>query len=1258
MSDKNYLNKSSQYVQSLVDFVLDTKPYHSKLTEIVEEYQFFENMSVKVEEQTLLKTKISPTWTYNYFSGANPLFRTMPAQRVVSPTFRRESHLVGTDENTDLKQVPYAYSKKAFDGVGVNAVYVRRAGGHVEPLTESVDYFQSHGSFQFQIKQTLNAMGELDPLWSETRDDGVVAAAIAQTQANALDSANPGSAISVLRGLLNNIQEQTTLARGDKNVQAELDALFKIINGPKPTLPRSYEVLLTALDANKKILVNTANLKRDFTRLSSPLFFNMFTDMGVRQSGLPGQKIVIAANAPLETWDIIKVNPIAHDRPIFSSTAYGFVVDRDGKVGQITLLDQTLPDTDIILTARTGGTTFDLTSSNDPSHVGVAQVGVPFNDGRVAFTIKGGEISSFQQGDTFYIPVKNIPALADELDLGYGYDLDPYSDDATVTPETFGYDGRFTDFDFSQLNITVSQAAIDGRRWRIRAKVPPNATPFAERTLSSVNGAAPGAGVSLSLFYTTVFAVEWSDDDFHTINYVQDLVEGGTFNGHGVKFTLASAGKPYVAASSLDSGPRVEGGDVFSFVIRNPWPVITELPVGLNATRLPRLIMHSDGFYAAPAAKWTLTFTTPTQYILTTEQADGFATSVEGTPLTVNIPTVGAEDREGLSFRGFGVHYTIVQGTGLRAGDKFTFQTYERKPSFMVHGSVSGFRGTAAYGELFNNGLIQFTIEKPTALTYVGDEPVEIPGFTYELREDCPSLTYTFTPSQSGYLVTRSDIGVTGLVEGGTFQDRYLRANIGSATGPFKLDVNASELAFWNAQDVVFLNSQTAARLPKVGDYVVIEKTEDGTFGIALTPNQRSVAGLAPITIDQRFIDINTNQPIQLSSTSPETTILQGWLPLLVEKHDSATSIAEFSDPTTMHKVRSAATNEVIGQLRQLDPTNLNEPIAFEWDTDFFLKYLPLNAEANIVTNGTGWNEQVKVNISESVKFLIGGGALTEDWMFGDRANVNFLEDTLFKVKTNLVGNMKVNIQDGPFAKFMPGYANMPYEGELNGQGSYDLGVPLTSHFHEAQALLDIERTTEEEERLHDLLGLLGNFLNEDLASTTLDQFLANIAIADELVSQDLSTDDFGYPLRGLGIDINTTEDTKAKAGIKEALTFIAVDKANLHDTNGYDLGLLDSQDDIIAISYSGSLPPIASPIPAGATFESYDTPLSVAAPARVFEVSFNATPEQLATMSPRFLIWLPDQPTAVQVPVVERISPSLFRFSIPRASRAKIAVG
>jgi hypothetical protein len=477
----NTLSKSSKYVQSLVDFIKDTKPYHSKLTEIVEEYQFFDNMNVHFDERLLIKTKISANWVYNYFSGANPLFRTMPAQRMVMPAYLRAAFTAGSDENTDLALVPHAFSKKTFDGMGVNAAFVRR-GTFTEPMTESVDWFESHGSYQFQIKQTHDAGGAINPLYTATMDDGTIAEAVAITRQNALDLANPNSAVNQIRVQIDAVQAATNLVvPHNADVQAALDVIYGYLD--TPDLPPSYEDLIAFLT----VVVGTPQqimaqsqidaLASTLDSLSPPLYFNDFvgvenTESNLRMSGalfyrtatndylrvsnitadatlsceewsltvtdedqqkyavtgstsgfigfffagspfstdrlsfttarttVPGtdpleftvaplgtvlvltpiNKIVIAPTAPLETWNIIKVNPIAHDRPLLSSSTYGGITDLSNNLGKVTLLDSSIPTSNIILTARAGGQIFDLSSDSEPSYAPAITVGTFFND--------------------------------------------------------------------------------------------------------------------------------------------------------------------------------------------------------------------------------------------------------------------------------------------------------------------------------------------------------------------------------------------------------------------------------------------------------------------------------------------------------------------------------------------------------------------------------------------------------------------------------------------------------------------------------------------------------------------------------------------------------------------------------------------------------------------------------------------------------------------------------------------------------------
>jgi hypothetical protein len=1434
----NFLSKNSQYVSSLVAFINDVKPFSAKLSEIVEEYQFNETANVKISERLLIKAKLSATWKYNYFSGGNPLFRTMPAQRLVQPALLSQTFRVGEDENTDLASVPYAYSKKSFDGPGVNAVFVKRAAGSTEYLTESVDYFQSHGSFEFRIYPKPGAVeGDTSDLrWATTNDDGVIAEASIHTLALARDATNPTSAISRIRVILDEIRAATLAATvaGDADVMRELDALYAIIDEPARNIPQSYESLLTYLSiASPPIVpylrgtdsVDPQQLEEEFSSLTSPLFFNAYTDIGFRNSGglayansqnafirvtnvvpnlsadyeewtltstsddLPlysisgstsgivgfitaGQaftssrisfsttfisqasigdtlkisplgKIVIADNALLETWNIIKVNPIAHDRPQLTSTRYG-------SIQNISFIDSALQDTNIILTARSGGQFFDLISTADPTHTGVPQVGVTYSDSKISFKIQAGT-TPFYQGDRFFLSIENLPAHAENVDLGYGYDLDAYDDDHLVYNNTvptdpnynrkigFYYDGRFTDYDLTALDLQVADGAVNNRKWRVRAL--PTGAPIATLKkdgsgpsyyvdlTDSTSGISPDPALNsipvysmsgdpypdpdLYLYYTTEFIVEYSDNNFSTYTPVGNISAGGTFESilHGIQFTLVPASRPFIAVSSDDGGaPRVEGGDVFSFTVINPPPTLIE-PPGLLGAGVPRLIMHSDSFYAAEAAKWTVEFGSETDYTVSAVQPNGI--QLPGTPLSGKISTPGEEpalSREGFSFKELGVHFTVVPAGGLGAGDKFTFNTFTKKPSYLVHGSITGWTPPATVDEYYWNGKIGFKLTSPQLLAYINDAavPVSSLGGAFSVREDTPSITYLFTQTTNGYIINRSDVGIVGWVEPtGTFKDQYLTASVlGVTDAEFKLSVNAHDFTLWNSADLVILNPKVAVRLPAIGDDVVIEKAEDASIGITLTPSAIDSSDLIPASIDQRFIDLDTHQTILLSKTSPETTLLRGWLPIVTERYDSATSVAEFSDQGTRYTFKSAGTGALIGELRQQDASNVDEPIIFEWDPIFFgaadgaqwTGYLPLNAEANIIITGTGWDDKLHARITESIKFMIGPGALTEDWLFHDDLNISVSDnytggltdlDTLgftngstaletaastswrLRVSTVFEDAFGVSIADSPFGGFLSGFDNNPFDAELGtlvlgewtGDASYDAGIPLVGSFIEAQQLvgmlpmtpLQAAQTADERAiSLNAVLGQINPFLtNGDLGSTPLHQFLVNIN-ADPTATLIAKTG-MGFPALGLGIDVQTTPEGTTSAAVQEIMVLNVYDYPVLHDEAPYDTTVLDTVDERTATlytTYTGSYPP--APV-GGTLYANYDTPFFVVTPARVFEVVFSASDAVLAGLTPTFLIWLPTTETPVQVNVVQRVSPGRYRFSIASASEAKI---
>ncbi len=349
---------------------------------------------------------------------------------------------------------------------------------------------------------------------------------------------------------------------------------------------------------------------------------------------------------------------------------------------------------------------------------------------------------------------------------------------------------------------------------------------------------------------------------------------------------------------------------------------------------------------------------------------------------------------------------------------------------------------------------------------------------------------------------------------------------------------------------------------------------------------------------------------------------------------------------------------------------------------------MPLNAESNIVTFGSGFNDVVKARISESVRFLIGGGALSTDFSFTDSLDIQIGERHAWSIFQTYAETINPIIADGPFGGFLIGYDNEPYDSEV---GGYDNGIPLTDNFIEAQQLAQLPGNTipltpaqlamtpiERQLRLNALLGMLNGFLvGGDLASTTLDQFLVNVD-AYVLTHPQTLASGFGIPTIGMGMDINIGRDgidtskpstEGASAGIEDALVIIAVDTANTYDTLGVDGAGLDAEADRTALIYSGNLPPVPATLPVFTTYAEFETPLAVVGDpslpsdfsARVFEINFRITPANQATIqtmpTPKVFIWVEAAPAPTQVAIVTRVGAGKYQVSVPNSTEAKLYI-
>lgn len=1361
----NISNKSSVYIQSLADFITDTKPFRCKLTDIIEEYQFSDSFAVKFTEAMGSKSLHKGAWLYNFFSGGNVNNRFFTTKRLVDPELVTTRSLVGSSEVTDLTGVPFVYDKKCFAGVGVANGWLDR-GGVLLPYVEGLDYFQSHGSLELMVKQA-----GASPTWVESRVDTLVRACTNETQqleqdfnrvaldpVTGLPKINPDTGqpyhlsvawklhevVSHIRDYLfqfkdNNAAAQVGVAAAGRLIEkfeasiippaytqtadgrvlsGDYDILLQAgatsgLQAPTPTPSLTPTLTWGWIGEDRVPADNNRYLDEALSALMPPLLFGMHGDSELYEDGsigyddvtsewlavknivtdptmveewtltaetepnvwrvdgaitgyfgevvagqaragriafdtvagipaVPGTKIVLtprnrfsfSPTATQTTWNIIKVNPIAYTRPSFYSTRYGFI-------SGVTLLDDTLPTGTVVLTA-TNSTTFRLTNTADVTHVGTASVGIPYSDGRISFLITAGTALAYTAGDKFLIQVQNTTASVADFDIYYGYDLDSYDNpglsyDAPDAdrPLDFWFDSRFRDYDVVTLGLTVAESVPDGRQFRMVA-VP--GVPF-----TPVDGVdIPALPAGMIITRASSFSVEYSDNG-STWTSAGVVPVDGSFSGMGVSFSVPAGSKPFVAVTTVDG---VQGGDVIYFKVLNPRPFISNLPIGLMTSDAScRLVMHGDSYYNSIAASWTVTFTGPSTYVVEGKIA---GVTLPGYPVTKTLLMSGGVIQAGASYQDDNVHFTIVPGRGFGIGDAFTFNTLAEKPSFLVYRGDSALNkpavlsGTASYDKWFWNGEIGFKVRSAVAEVQYpvghGWSPDHTKDVVATVRPDAPPAVYTFKKHPvDGWMVSRSDRGVIGHCTG-TFKDQYISV-AASNVGDFIVKVITDVHDFWNCADAVIVRSDISLLNPLIGDVVCLTKAEETRLGLQMDYSavhaasvNAALQGLFPVGIDETMVSLSTSTNTRIAGISPETALFSNWIPTYTVQRDAAGSQVSFEDLANTISIYSAATNALIGTVSPLE-TALSEPTQFEFAADFFRTYLPLNSQVNLVVYDNGYNENVRVMMSERVNFLTSGGVLLENSLFQDAFSVTITEENFWNID---IGRARLNplldpiahpifdgaqdaiitaVSDGPFGGFLPGYANMPYEGEI--LGNVDQPVIPDGGFYD---------------------------LAEGDAST-------------------LVIPEMGIPSVGLGIDIVMGLDPRradvqspdtdgAGTSITEAITIGTNINAISFDTYGFDTYGFD-------MAPIGTLKVFASSPHLPMSFDTFtenynvDPPTKTMLQVTIFEVRFD---NAAGMVTPTFTI----DPNvaggiAAIVPAVEKIGDGHYRFSISNPTIATI---
>ena len=169
-SNSSYLEVASGHSNSLISYVLDVKPYHTKLSEIVEEYVFGDDIDVKItEDESLLaflgadilptagsavlgvRKRRSNSWHRDVASDGSRNVWEVPLTSVHKFMSHASQEKFIADGVQDLGTIPGlatgVFNPRRWDGPGITNV--KLDGTHQQ---EAVDYFLSHGAYSFEIR--------------------------------------------------------------------------------------------------------------------------------------------------------------------------------------------------------------------------------------------------------------------------------------------------------------------------------------------------------------------------------------------------------------------------------------------------------------------------------------------------------------------------------------------------------------------------------------------------------------------------------------------------------------------------------------------------------------------------------------------------------------------------------------------------------------------------------------------------------------------------------------------------------------------------------------------------------------------------------------------------------------------------------------------------------------------------------------------------------------------------------------------------
>jgi photosystem II stability/assembly factor-like uncharacterized protein len=1024
-STSNYINVSSGHIDSLINYVVDVKPYHVKLSAVVEQYLFEDTVNAKItEEHKLLaflgadilpatsqapgvRARRSSSWFRDVVSDGQRRVWPAPLTSVhkLASHSSQEKFTCGVNDDFQIPGIgPGVFNQKRWDGPGITDV--SHNGEHQQ---DSFDYFLSHGVYSFDIRP----LGR----WKELNIAHVPAFAENPGELFYLDVVKSFGTISNIVG--GNYEEWTIKCINDDI------GIFDVIGSSSGFIGNvEFNNTFTHSLISFSFFPSAGD--------SEPFFSDGLSDINDDDQGLidvrnfssqsiftltPFNKITVAPDAPIESWSLIKTNPIAlTSKPQFYSPMIGRL-DVPALEVHTRSLDRATEDATWIVTFGAQGTYTVQKISFSQTYINSENLrnGCSFKNDDVHFTILP-TTTGFYPGDSFtftssarvenYLVFGSISGYQANAKIGEWYwngkigfkipalDYFPHVHNTTIiTSKTADINSWQTVVSNNQILKSVSYAngffltagensivgaSADGKVWS--SDVASNFTPVPNTILTVV-----GAGGSIG---TSTDGNLWLKQESHTTHNLNDtanipnllslslLDPAPTVNSilvvgdHGTILTSVN-GSGWADQNSgtlqnlngiawSNDGIIVVGsnGTILKSLDRISW-VHIPCPTGSNLNKVIYDISSSS--FIAVGDNGSI--------IKSTDGGDTWLYKGNSALVDYNLTSIASGDGRLVAVSPNGL---IV--TSFSAGDSWPSQQFGRKLNSITYGEGAwvAVGGKSDENIFFKALKTVHSIAEPSVytITFTSATTATVVNNIYGYRK---GVTYLNPASDGNFYIHVEDEFVEFSLQVIPNQFQYQAGDI--VTVHLAPRYTYAGSAWYDENFYDFSPYDTG----------IADLTTALLYNEELFPLYHSHGSVIfktcnagdKIIIDKAFLDLMRFRILASSSTHPELAAIDDWVPLEFRYYDRLTSgapssEAHFSDLTTYIEAYLSSDPSVrvlsIAQPR-FEKTNRNTSATLTFDAAFFLKYMKFKTKYSVLyLPDDSYGQRLRVKITENLR--------------------------------------------------------------------------------------------------------------------------------------------------------------------------------------------------------------------------------------------------------------------------------------------------